>query len=345
MKAEQCKQLALGRRDVLRLGLLAGLAGLSGCGGNVTNPLLRATPETLPASWRRLLPSPWRYQPLVAQAGQQPFTEALKQGADLLALSDGWLTSLPEQQLQPIATAPLEQRLDAQAKAFLDSLTPSMASRVLPVGVSPWVMVFRQGDPWLKEARNGWQVLLDPGLKGQLVLPNSPRLLMALADRMEAGDGLRRLLDQAITFDERYGLNWLLHGDARAAVLPLQRCLPSLRRDPRLSVVLPESGAPLHWTVLVRSDATREPVPQSWVEQAWSSPLLKQLLANGWIPPLSRAELQPAIRSIPKPYQQIVLPSDQVWSRCWSLPPLTLEEQAELEQRWSKDSALQRLTP
>ncbi|HJN34367.1 MAG TPA: ABC transporter substrate-binding protein [Prochlorococcus sp.] len=338
MSGAMLEQRQLGRRELLKLGLMAGLMGLASCGRASAAPLLRATPETLPKKWRRSLPVPWSYQPIEVDAGSNPFTAALEQGNDLLALGDGWLTSLPEKTLQRIEAPGLQDRLDDQARAFEASLGPALQSRVLPVGVSPWVLLFRQGDPWALQARSGWQVLLDPALKGRVVLPQSPRLVMSLAERMQVADGLRQLRAQAYTFDDRQGLNWLIQGKARVAVLPLQRCLPSLRRDPRLSVVLPNSGAPLNWTVLVRSALTREPLPQQWVEQSWQEPLLGQLLAGGWIPPLPRAELRLALRAIPKAYQSIVLPSKEVWSRCWSLPVLTAVQQIELDQRWSEST-------
>ena len=53
-------------------------------------------------------------------------------------------------------------------------------------------------------------------------------------------------------FDDRNSLNWILAGKARVAILPLYRCFRSLSKDPRLSFALPSSGAPLHWTVLVK---------------------------------------------------------------------------------------------
>ena len=338
MSGAMLEQRQLGRRELLKLGLMAGLMGLASCGRASAAPLLRATQETLPKKWRRSLPVPWSYKPIEVDAGSNPFTAALEQGNDLLALGDGWLTSLPEKTLQRIEAPGLQDRLDDQARAFEASLGPALQSRVLPVGVSPWVLLFRQGDPWALQARSGWQVLLDPALKGRVVLPQSPRLVMSLAERMQVADGLRQLRAQAYTFDDRQGLNWLIQGKARVAVLPLQRCLPSLRRDPRLSVVLPNSGAPLNWTVLVRSALTREPLPQQWVEQSWQEPLLGQLLAGGWIPPLPRAELRLALRAIPKAYQSIVSPSKEVWSRCWSLPVLTAVQQIELDQRWSQST-------
>ena len=70
----------------------------------------------------------------------------------------------------------------------------------------------------------GWNILLDPAFEGKLLLPSSPRLLVSLADRIDGPDTLRRLRAAALSFDDRFALNWLLQGDARLAVVPLQRC-------------------------------------------------------------------------------------------------------------------------
>ena len=84
--------------------------------------------------------------------------------------------------------------------------------------------------------------------------------MIDLAHRLPGAEAsLPALRRQVLTLDDRQGANWLLKGDARVVVLPLQRCLPLLRRDPRLMAVLPAQGAPLHWTLLARPEATREP--------------------------------------------------------------------------------------
>ena len=329
-----------GRRDFLRLSLLAGLSGLASCTSAKGNPVLRSTLETVPKKWRRALPAPWRFRELDARLGEKAFNKAFDEGADLLALGDGWLYDLPIQQMRSINAPILEQRLETQARNFLEALGDKLASKVLPVGVSPWVLLFRNGGAWLSEANEGWNVLLNDELAGQVVMPQSPYLVMSLAEKMGGGDALRRLRSQVKIFDDRNGLNWLLKGDALVAVLPLQRCLPLLRRDPRLSVVLPQSGSPLHWTVLVQSKKTREPFPQAWVEKAWdsSSNLLGKLLANGWIPPISRAELRSSLVGIPEEYQPIILPSDEVWQRCWSIPPLGPIAKKKLLELWERSS-------
>ena len=232
----------------------------------------------------------------------------------------------------------LDGKLDAKARAFLASLPSRRSAQVLPVGVSPWVMVLRRREPWLGAARRSWDVLLDPVLQGRIVLPASPRWVMNLADHLDGDDPLPRLRQQALTLDDRQALNWLLKGEARLVVLPLQRCMSLLRRDPRLTAVLPQAGAPLHWTLLVRPAQTREPLPRAWVEQAWSEPMASSLLRQGWRPPLSQQELEAAGQSIPSRWRQLALPDPEIWSRCWSLPPVTTSEQNLMAQRWTQSA-------
>ena len=100
-------------------------------------------------------------------------------------------------------------------------------------------MLFRNGSAWLEAAQGGWDVLLDPTLAGRVVLPASPRFVIDLADRLGGEEALRRLRAQLLTMDDRQATSWLLKGEARVVVLPLQRCMALLRQDPRLRAVLP----------------------------------------------------------------------------------------------------------
>ncbi len=328
-------EFELSRRKLLRLGFLAGLSGLLGCGIGRPRPQLTSAPETLPKKWRRALPAPWRYKPIEPFSGVNPFAESISNGTDLLALGDGWLSELSQELLQPIGLASFRDRFDFQAVNFLNGLGPEMASRVLPVWVSPWVLVFRNGNEWISRARETWDVLLDQGLKGFVVLPQSPRLIMSIADQIDRPDSLRELRGQAIAADDRYSLNWILEGKARVAVLPLHKCLSILRMDPRLSIALPQTGAPLHWTVLVHTASSKHLVSPELIEAAWEPSMSMHLLANGWIPPLPHKQLHDLMKALPSSYQSIVLPAREVWSRCWSFPRLNDLEKKRLIQRWN----------
>ena len=249
-------------------------------------------------------------------------------------IGDGWLDAHPADTLQPIASEPLLSQLDGQAKALLASLG-ALQDRVLPLAVSPWVMLLRDDAAMTQE---GWPLLLDSAMAGRVVLPASPRLVMSLADHLGGGQALPALRRQALTYDDRQATNWLLKGEAKVVVLPLSRCIALLGRDPRLRAILPASGAPLHWTVLLRPEASREPVPQSWVEQGWRDPLRRRLVQQGWRAPIASPGLMVDQNALSARLRPLLFPSVDTWSRCWSLPPLLPEDRSALEERW-RDSA------
>ena len=318
------------RRQLLQMIGGAGLLSLAGCRSGGAQPRLLAPAGVLPKTWTMELPPPWQLTTAKA-LDQGPLADAVQM--DLLACTDGWLDMLSAVALQPIAAAPLRNQLDAVALRFLEDLGP-LASLVLPIGVSPWVLLVRRSPVVDAMKGLGWQMLLDPQLKDQIVMPASPRLVIDLADRLGQPDALKRLRGQVLTFDDRQAVNWLLKGSATVVILPLQRCVSVLRRDPRMDVILPAQGAPLHWTLLARPEDTREPLPQGWVEQAWRAPLRRRLLQDGWRAPLPMAVLDADRLQLPERWRSLVLPPADVWNRCWSLPPLNPEQRVSLGKRW-----------
>jgi hypothetical protein len=148
-------------------------------------------------------------------------------------------------------------------------------------------------------------------------------------------DRLRRLRRAALAYDERDGLSLLLTGEAEAAVLPRQRVVGLLRRDPRLQVLLPPSGAPLSWNLLLRPAGPHPEPPLEWLGAALEPPLLPALLAAGWVPPLPRDQLQRALAEFPAATAALLLPPQEVLDRCFSLPPLGPDERRELQRLWN----------
>ncbi|MCP9941610.1 twin-arginine translocation pathway signal [Cyanobium sp. ATX 6E8] len=344
----------LSRRRLLQLGLGAGL--LAACRPAEGPQLLLAEGE-LPAAWLKQLPDPWRSQQLADPAAvQQQLQVVVQQGVQhtaqprvqpgaqpgLVALSDGWASGLGSglasglgpKVLQPFGAPRLWARL-APFSAEVARLFGSVGAGELafPWAYSPWVIALRSRSDLLARRQEGWALLLDPSLRGRLVLPSSPRISLEIVK----GDfaQLERLRAQALAYDERDGLNLLLSGKADAAVLPLQRLIPLLRRDQRLAVIWPESGAPLSWQLLLRPAASppQQP-PLEWLGAVLEPPLLEQLLARGWVPPLPQAQLAPMARRFPAAMAALLLPGDALLQRCWSLPPLSLAQQLAQQNLW-----------
>jgi len=324
------------RRQVLRTGASGSLAlanwGLTGCAAT-TPPRLLASLGDLPAAWIARLPRTWQSQLL--EGPDQVRTAVLDSGRRrpaLAQLSDGWAGTLPRAELQPIGTPALLERLDPAAaqvaRLFAADPAPQLA---FPWALNPWVLLLRNRLDLVRRRAEGWELLLDPSLAGALVLPSSPRVVLDLVN----GDGerLRRLRRQAVAFDEHDGLSLLLNGQAEAAVVPRQRVVSLLRRDPRLAVVLPEQGGPLGWN-LILSPAGAPSAPIDWLAEALQPPLLPRLLAAGWVPPLPAAELERAVAPFPPELRQLLHPPASVLARWRSLPPLPLAERLRLQALW-----------
>ncbi|KGG16521.1 MULTISPECIES: ABC transporter substrate-binding protein [unclassified Prochlorococcus] len=325
--------ITLGRRDFIRLSLLTAVLSLTGCSFSSGRPTVGLAKGLLPREFLQALPSPWRYE-LLDDFSENDFHKlTLRKNPDLIVLGDGWLRNFPYEKYQPIQADILYNKLSNQAISFLDSFKPTVSSRLFPVAVSPWVLIFRGGEELLSRAGESWETLLDPSLRGQVVLPSSSRVIMALAERMGDKDALRRLRSQAKSFDDKNGLNWLLSGRAKVAVLPLQFCLSSLASDPRLTIVFPKEGSPLNWTLLMQSNSSLQSFPLSWIQQTWKMPLLLKLLSRGIMPPVPYSDLSMAIESLPERYR-LIYQSEEKLSNCWSLKPLTNDEEQLLETRW-----------
>ena len=328
--------LLLSRRAALRFVAVAPLA-LMGCRRG-DPPRLAASRGDLPSLWARTLPGPWALDLLdspaeviaAAAPGERP-------SAAMLQLSDGWATTLPPERLRPLEQPALLGQLSALAAPVSRLYAPEGAPAVaFPWSSAPWVIVLRNRRDLAQRREEGWDLLLDPSLRGRLVLPSSPRVVIALMQGDPAK--LHQLRRQAVAHDGRDGLNLLLSREADAAVLPRSRVVPALRRDPRLRAILPDAGAPLSWNLLLRTAGPHPDPPVDWLTEALEAPLLARLLAQGWVPPLSRDRLEMALEGFPGPLHQLLLPPESVLARCTSLPPLDGLERRRLQALWDRSA-------
>ena len=276
---------SLSRRAVLGLAAMTGVGLLAGCQRRPSE--LLASRGDMASAWAAELPRAWSLKLL--DDPQQVLAQRDK--AELLQLSDGWAGSLDPAAQAPIANAALLARLDPAAQPVSRLFLNGGPARAWPWSVSPWVLVLRNRPDLMRHAAEGWNLLLDPSLAGKLVLPSSPRVILALIG--EDAGRLAQLRRAAMAYDEPNGLNLLLRG-----------------------------GKP-----------TPEP-PLEWLAALLEPPLLPKLLRTGWVPPLPIAALERAATGLPDPLARLLAPPQEVWSRCFSLPPLTEEERRRLQRLW-----------
>ncbi|KGG12956.1 MULTISPECIES: ABC transporter substrate-binding protein [Prochlorococcus] len=328
------KDWILTRRDLLRGTILSAALSFSASGNTANRAVLTSPLGVLPGNILKSLPSRWRFKLLEVYSAKDINELIVDKDIDLLALGDGWVKELAFKDFQRIEVNHLRRRLNQEAIIFSQSFGSELSAKIFPIGFTPWAMLFRNGDYLLDKAQETWDVLLESDLKGSLVLPNSPRLVMTIADRISYNEGLKRLRQQVKTYDDKNALNWVLSGRAKAVVLPLQYCMTALLSDPRLSVAIPREGAPLNWTFLTMPKASNEDFPDSWVRKMWSLPLLGKLISRGWIPPLSYSEISKGTSSFPKLPALSFLSTEEHFQRLWSIPPVSKKNIQALQERW-----------
>ena len=326
----------LGRRDFIKYGLISSFFILSGCSASKQKLALRGVPNTFPSEFINSLSTAWEFLPIKEMESQEiSYNSTFQEKTDLLVLNDGWISNLPSDSLQEIKANYIRDDFSKQASSFLHGLGEDYKNRIFPLAVSPWVILFRNEGSLALKNKNSWEVIFSSELTNQIVFPNSPYLLMSIAQKIGMVNDFSKIKSQTKLFDDRNALNWLISGRANAAVLPLSSCVDSLIKDPRLSVLLPQEGSPLNWTVLASPILSSAPFPIDWFDSLWGPSYLRRVIRKGFFPPTSFSDIRRQKLNIPQRYQSIFLPEESVWNKCWSLPVLSFEDQKGLAMNWN----------
>ena len=334
----------LGRRDFIKYGLLSSLLILSGCSSSQKKLFLRGISNSFPLEFINSLSSAWEFVPIKdIELKKNPYNSILQEKTDLLILNDGWISNVPFGSLKEIKVNYVRDDFSKQANSFLDGLGEDYKNRIFPLAVSPWVILFRNKDSLALENKNSWEVIFSSALTNQIVFPNSPYLLISIAEKIGFVNDFSKLKSQAKSFDDRNALNWVVSGRANAAVLPLSSCINSLIKDPRLSVLLPQEGSPLNWTVLASPGLSPEPFPTDWFDSLWGPIYLRRVIRKGFLPPTSFSDLRGKNINFSKRYQSVFIPEENVWNKCWSLPILSVEDKEELALKWNNSEPITKL--
>ena len=325
-----------GRREFIKYGLISSLFLLAGCSKSQNKLALRGVPNSFPSEFVNCLSTGWEFLPIKdIELKKFPYNSTLQEKTDLIVLNDGWISDLPINSLQEIKADNIRNNFSKQTSSFLDGLGEDYKKKLLPLAFSPWVILFRNEDSLALKNKNSWEVIFSSSLTNQIVFPNSPYLLISIAQKIDLVNDFSKIKSQAKSFDDRNALNWVVSGRANAAVLPLSRCVDSLIEDPRLSVLLPNEGSPLNWTILASPSLSPEFFPTDWFNSLWGATYLSRVISKGFLPPTNLSDLRRENINVPQKYKSIFLPGESFWNKCWSLPRLNLERKKDLVLNWN----------
>ncbi len=326
----------LGRRDFIKYGLVSSFFILSGCSTSQQKLKLRGISNSVPSEFINSLSTSWEYSPITdIELRNFSYKSILQEGADLIVLNDGWISNLPFGSLKEIQGSYIRDNFSKQTSSFLDGLGEDYENRIFPLAVSPWVILLKNEDSLALENKNSWEVIFSSSLTNQIVFPKSPYLIISIAQKIGFDNDFSKIKSQAKLFDDRNALNWVVSGRANAAVLPLSSCVNSLIKDPRLSVLMPEEGSPLNWTVVASPLHSSEPFPTDWFDSLWGPTYLRRLIRKGFLPPTNLFNLTRKNVNVPQKYKSIFIPKESIWNNCWSLPLLSFEKKKDLALNWN----------
>jgi len=253
--------------------------------------------------------------------------------SDFTLINDGWIPSINFGEFEKIKEYALIENLDKRAIDFLGSFNQNQSSKLFPIGVVPYTIIFKNNKELVNSARTSWDFLLSKKLTGKIIFPQSPRIILSIAKKINTSNSLKKLKSQAMLFDDKNMLNWLINSDAIVAIVPYSLCSKYLKIDPRLSLVFPSQGVPLMWHFLLSRSNLNNAMLIKWIKSLENKSIVDKLVSQGWYLPFNSDYLQSKYKT---EMIHISGPSEKCWKNSWSFPVLTNEQKIKLKNIWNE---------
>ena len=326
------------RRQFLNYGKLSLLFFLNSCSNSLKKFKIGFQSSIYPKSLKDTLPAIWQKENINFSKLKLEKNKIKLSNSDFILVNDGWLNSIDFTSFQNINNLFSNDILDNRSRDFLKSFKEYQRDKLFPVGVVPYAVIIKNNKDLIYDASNSWDFLLDEKLKGKIIFPQSPRILISISKKISVKNSLSKLKEQAMLFEDKNSINWLINSNSSVAIVPFSLCEKYLRVDSRLSMVFPNKGVPLMWNFLLTKSKINNRVLIDWIKSLEKRSTIDQLAYQGWYLPFENEYSQNKynIKSQKNNYG----PSKMCWENSWSFSPLNNEEKLNLENFWN-----QSLTP
>ena len=322
----------LSRRKILNYGKLSILFLLNSC-SNVSKRIKISLQKSFyPDSLKDTLPASWEIENINYEKIEINNNKINLLNSDYILINDGWINSINFQSFLKTDHLITNNNLDSRAKNFLNFFEEYKSNRLFPIGVVPYAVIIKNNKDLIQDAYDSWDFLLLKKLKGKIILPQSPRLVMSISSKINKLNSLEKLKAQVMVYDDKNSLNWLINSKAAIAIIPYTLCLEYLKIDPRLSVVFPNSGVPLMWHFLLYKSETHTQDLVNWIKLLRKFSNVDKLVNQGWFLPFDNEYEQSKFNI--KKAKNTLTPSKICWDNSWSLPPISDQQKLNLENLW-----------
>jgi len=322
------KQLT--RKKFLDIAKLSVLFLLTSCNGLSRKISIGLYKNFLSVNFINLLPKNWKKENLnyTEDNSNKNF-----RNKDLILINDGWLSRVDLKMFDDIS-GPLMNYLDKRSKYFLSNWSPFEQKKLYPICVIPYAVIIKNNASYKITNKNNWDFLLSKDLIGKMILPNSPRILISIAERINNKNAMKAIFNQGNIFDDRNAIDWLINTDAVLAILPLTICEKYLKIDSRLSIVFPNQGVPLMWNFLLINNNFNQALLLNWIDKLKDRNSINKLIKDGLYLPFNNEYIQSKYMYSSKTARLLNRPSEECWRNSWSFNSLKESEKVELEKIW-----------
>ncbi len=322
------KQLT--RKKFLDIAKLSVLFLLTSCNGLSRKISIGLNKNFLSVNFINLLPKNWRKENINFKEDNSNKNFRDK---DLILINDGWLSRVNLKVFDDISQ-PLMNYLDERSKYYLSNWPLFERNKLYPIGVIPYAVIIKNNERYKITNKNNWDFLLSKDLIGKMILPNSPRILISIAERIKNKNAIKAIFNQGNIYDDINAIDWLINTDAVLAILPLTICEKYLKIDSRLSIVFPNQGVPLMWNFLLINNNFNQALLLNWIDKLIERNLINKLIKDGLYLPFNNEYAQSKYKYSSKSARLVNRPSEECWRNSWSFNSLKESEKVEFEKIW-----------
>ena len=322
------KQLT--RKKFLDIAKLSVLFLLTSCNGLSRKISIGLYKNFLPVNFINLLPKNWKKENINFKEDNSNKNFRNK---DLILINDGWLSRVDLKVFDDISQ-PLMNYLDERSKYYLSNWPLFERKKLYPIGVIPYAVIIKNNERYKITNKNNWDFLLSKDLIGKMILPNSPRILISIAERINNKNAIKAIFNQGNIYDDINAIDWLINTDAVLAILPLTICEKYLKIDSRLSIVFPNQGVPLMWNFLLINNNFNQALLLNWIDKLLDRNSINKLIKDGLYLPFNNEYIQSKYKYSSKSARLLNRPSEECWRNSWSFNSLKESEKVEFEKIW-----------
>ncbi len=320
----------LTRRKFLDMAKLSVLFLLTSCNGLSRKISIGFYKNFLPVNFINLLPKNWKKENLNYKEDNLNKNFRNK---DLILINDGWISSVDLRVFNDISDS-LMNYLDERSKYYLSNWQPFEQKKLYPIGVIPYAVLIKNNERFKITDNSNWDFLLSKDLIGKMILPNSPRILISIAERINNKNAMKAIFNQGNIYDDINAIDRLINTDSVLAILPLTICEKYLKIDSRLSIVFPSQGVPLMWNFLLIKNNFNQALLHNWIDKLLDKNSLNKLIKDGLYLPFNNEYMQSKYKYSSISARLLSRPSEECWRNSWSFNSLKESEIAEFEKIW-----------